>query len=144
MFGGFKDPTEELPPGHDTVCKILIQHSVDINSRNVFDASALDLAATAGHLQCVRVLVDSGLVECGWGSVYAANPVGLTALGIALQAGHRTVAEALLARPDWRLLLRRSNTLTHTRHKTEKETPMRKMIAKFPELASLVMDKCIT
>ncbi|CAJ0566664.1 unnamed protein product, partial [Mesorhabditis spiculigera] len=111
---------------HDTVCKILIQHSVDINSRNVFDASALDLAATAGHLQCVRVLVDSGLVNVD-GDRFV-----------------RTVAEALLARPDWRLLLRRSNTLTHTRHKTEKETPMRKMIAKFPELASLVMDKCIT
>lgn len=35
-----------LNSGHAEVCSVLLQNNADLNSRNVFEATALDLAAS--------------------------------------------------------------------------------------------------
>ncbi|CAJ0959300.1 unnamed protein product, partial [Mesorhabditis belari] len=157
--------------GHDEVCSVLLQHNADLNSRNVFEETALDLAASRGHLSCVRVLISHGsnvngdkfvsttplhhAAEKGHDKVVqflldkeaniaAINPKGQSALELALDCNEREVARVLLMDKNWEMLMKRSKEMPNGRHKEERITPMRQLLAKFPEIASLAMDRCIS
>ena len=65
VFTEYKDKTRKLSPfhraveeGHIEVVKLLIQHGVDIESRNDFDNTPIITAAHKGHLEIVKLLLE--------------------------------------------------------------------------------------
>ena len=79
--------------GHANIVSLLLQHNVDVNTKNRLGVSALTLAARGGHLQVVRLLVDTGIDLNASGSVCEYTP-----LLAAAQHGHDAVLRLLLDR----------------------------------------------
>lgn len=79
--------------GHSGVVALLIQHQADIHAKNRYGASALTLAARGGHIQTVKLLVESG-VELN----IASEGCEFTPLLAAALHGHDAVLRFLLDR----------------------------------------------
>ena len=102
---------------------LLIQHQADIHAKNRYGASALTLAARGGHIQTVKLLVESGvelnsedceftpllaaalhghdavlrfLLDRGCDMNYKTPTSGLTPLMLAALNGHMTTAQILI------------------------------------------------
>ena len=72
---------------------LLIQHQADIHAKNRYGASALTLAARGGHIQTVKLLVESGIeLNC------ASEGCEFTPLLAAALHGHDAVLRFLLDR----------------------------------------------
>uniref|UniRef100_A0A1I7XDQ6 ANK_REP_REGION domain-containing protein n=1 Tax=Heterorhabditis bacteriophora TaxID=37862 RepID=A0A1I7XDQ6_HETBA len=67
-----------------------------------------------------------------------------TALDIAIREGHREVARALVEDSNWKNLMRSYQSLPLGRHNHGRDTPLRRLINKFPDVAEHVFDNCVT
>ncbi|VDM56304.1 unnamed protein product [Angiostrongylus costaricensis] len=152
--------------------KVLLDAGADIEARNSLEHTALQCAVLAGHLGTVRQLLDKGaamenkddksdptalhlasalghdaivrlLLERG-ATVGRRDEHGRTALDLAVEHDHREVAYALLESEDWKSIMSPVDELPIGRHNIARDTPLRKLIRKYPELAGKVFDKCIT
>ena len=68
VFTEYKDKTRKLSPfhraveeGHFEVVKLLIQHGVDMESRNYFDNTPIITAAHKGHLAILKLLLEQSI-----------------------------------------------------------------------------------
>ena len=79
--------------GHTNIVALLSQHQADINAKTRYGASALTLAAKGGHVQTVKLLLDSGVdLNC------VGDGCEFSPLMVAAQHGHDTVLRVLLDR----------------------------------------------
>ena len=79
--------------GHTNIVALLNQHQADVNAKTRYGTSALTLAAKGGHVQTVKLLLDSGVDMIGMGDGCEFSP-----LMIAAQHGHDAVLRVLLDR----------------------------------------------
>ena len=87
-----------------------------------------------GHPAVAKLLLDNGA------RVDIETDEGKSALELAIEHGNKAVADVILSSDHWREALKacsvgKDNNL---------DTPLRMLIRKFPELASKVLDKCIS
>ena len=94
-------------------------------------STPLHLAAERGHNDVARLLVERGA------SLSCTDSNGLNPLSLAIASGHHAVARVILNSEDWRTALHNHFLSGGTR-----ETPVRLLIKRFPDLAELVFDKC--
>ena len=151
--------------GHIKVVAALIEAKANIQARNYYLWTPLDCAAAFGWAKCAAFLIKEGspidpedknkvtplhlaamngheavvklLIEKG-ASVGKTNLAGKNALVIAINHGNRDVVSAILESSQWRNALKNEFFTSH------RETPVRLLIKRFPDLAKEVFDKCIT
>ena len=151
--------------GHIKVVAALIEAKANIRARNYYLWTPLDCAAAFGWVKCAAFLIKEGspidpedknkvtplhlaamngheavvrlLIEKG-ASLSKTNLAGKNALVIAINHGNRDVVSAILESCQWR------NALKNEFFTTQRETPVRLLIKRFPDLAKDVFDKCIT
>ncbi|CAJ0917136.1 unnamed protein product, partial [Mesorhabditis belari] len=118
-----------------------------IDGGDVDKMKPLHYAARGGHEKIVKYLLDVTKDKPGatidktcWIKGKDNNWEEKTALDIALDGKKIKVAEILLKHRDWKKLLRRAKYFPEEQE--ELETPMRRLIKKFPSLAKQVMDQC--
>ncbi|EPB68879.1 ankyrin repeat protein, partial [Ancylostoma ceylanicum] len=150
---------------------ILIDAGSDINVENLHGQTALDLAVRRGHLGAVKVLLNNkALIESKKGvsqatALHVAAKKGYhtivrlllgngatidrrddnanTALDIAIIRGHRDVARVLVEADDWRKIMISKDRFTVCHHHSERSTPIRSLIQKFPDVAKIAFDRCV-
>ena len=105
-----------------------------INQPDFKNACSLHLAAKYGHTEVFRVLLRNGA------EIAKRGPQYLTALDIAIEKGETGIIEVILNEASWK----EAFNMPHTNAKGELDTPFRKLIRKFPDLAEELLDKCYT
>ncbi|CAL8068065.1 unnamed protein product [Calicophoron daubneyi] len=160
--------------GHQAITELLLMAGATVDSPNTEKWTPLDCAAANGHRSCAEILLKNGSpvdpldvsnttplhLACKNGHAdmvdlllsWGANPAirmrlgenapacGPNALDVAIDNGQKSCALALLRSSHWENTLRNQtvgwdgNILT----------PMRKLIAKMPDIAEIVLDQCIT
>ena len=76
--------------GLPEVVRVLLEHGADIESRDTFGWSPLEMASTVGHVEVIRVLLAYGI------DVNSRDSKGHTALHAASRTGQTTAARVLL------------------------------------------------
>ena len=115
------------------VLKILEAGS-DLDPMDKKQTTPLHLTAIHGHSTVTKLLMD-------WGAkIEIENTDGKNALELAIEHGHKAVAEVILSSPHWRKAMVSSSIGTNE----WLDTPLRMLIRKFPSLAVKVLDNCIT
>ena len=79
--------------GHLEVVRLLLEKGADINSRNLFGETSLDIACYKGHLEIVRLLLERG---ADMGAQKAKQTPHQTSLHFACSASHFDVVQLLL------------------------------------------------
>ncbi|KAE9414822.1 hypothetical protein Angca_007770 [Angiostrongylus cantonensis] len=110
--------------GRAETMKVLLDAGADIEARNSLEHTALQCAVLAGHLGTVRQLLDKGAA-------------------MENKDDKREVAYVLLESENWMSIMSPMDELPIGRHSIARDTPLRKLIRKYPELAAKVFDKCI-
>ncbi|CAI2350815.1 unnamed protein product [Caenorhabditis sp. 36 PRJEB53466] len=159
--------------GHDVTTRVLLEQGADKEAKNSFQQTPLQVAVEYGKLETCQQLVSKGaqvenpsdtrtvlhiaanngydtiarfLLQVGV-TVDRRDEKGRTALDVACEQGKKEVARALLETDEWRSLMIPNDVIPLDKHKHPKEmkreTPFRALLSKFPELAALVMDKCV-
>uniref|UniRef100_A0A158P9B4 ANK_REP_REGION domain-containing protein n=1 Tax=Angiostrongylus cantonensis TaxID=6313 RepID=A0A158P9B4_ANGCA len=147
--------------------KVLLDAGADIEARNSLEHTALQCAVLAGHLGTVRQLLDKGaamenkddksdstalhlastlghdaivrlLLERG-ATVDRRDEHGRTAFDLAVEHDHREVAYVLLESENWMSIMSPMDELPIGRHSIARDTPLRKLIRKYPELAAKLL-----
>ena len=144
----------------------LLEHGADVRRKNDMGWTPLDCAAAAGSYKCVLRILDEDaeidaldrkkttplhltainghpqiallLLDRG-ARIELENDIGKNALELAIDYGNKSVATAILNSTHWKEAMK-TCSLTG---KSTLNTPLRMMIRKFPELATMVLDKCI-
>ncbi|GMT24258.1 hypothetical protein PFISCL1PPCAC_15555, partial [Pristionchus fissidentatus] len=159
--------------GHEDATIALINGGSDLRSKNVYDETALDCAIKAGELGTTKVLMERGanpsddeergmgnglhlavkeghddivqyLIEQGM-EVSSRDELNQTPLDIAIEEGHKEIARMLVNHPDWKKLMEPTDEYSlPEKTKKPRDTPMRRLIHNFPDVASIVFDKCVT
>ncbi|CAD6192793.1 unnamed protein product [Caenorhabditis auriculariae] len=154
----------------DVTTKLLLKEGADRDARNSYQQTPLAVAVEAGKLEVVQRLIlnhatvesDSEiktvlhlaaergfhtivqeLLQHGRAQIDRRDEKGRTALEIAIQEGHRDVARVLVDSNDWPSLFVPNDLLPLGRHKDVRHTPLRRLIDKFPDIAAIVLDKCL-
>ena len=145
---------------------VLLEHGADVRRKNDMGWTPLDCAAAAGSYKCVLRILDEDaeidaldrkkttplhltainghpqiallLLDRG-ARIELENDIGKNALELAIDYGNKSVATAILNSQHWKEAMK-TCSLTG---KSTLNTPLRMMIRKFPELATMVLDKCI-
>ncbi|CAB3409070.1 unnamed protein product [Caenorhabditis bovis] len=107
--------------------------------------TVLHVAAERGFDNIARFLIQVGV------TLDRRDDRGRTALDVACEHNKKEVARALVDTDDWKLLMVPNDVIPAgnrdkqgNRVETRKrDTPFRRLLAKFPELAAIVMDKCV-
>ena len=94
----------------------------------------LHLAARYGHDSVARLLSEKGA------SVEKTDIFGRNCLAFAISHGNRDVISVILECDQWEKALRNEYLTAGG----VRETPLRQLIKRFPELAKDVFDKCVT
>jgi len=95
----------------------------------------LHLACKHGHSELVKLLLE-------WkADVRFKSPNGKNALDIALDFAHKECVLVLIKDLNWKLSLQNAN---YDKITGKVDTPMRNLIRKMPDLAEMVLDKCIS
>ncbi|KJH41361.1 ankyrin repeat protein [Dictyocaulus viviparus] len=124
--------------GHySTVRQLLDMGAAIENMDDKSDSTPLLLASSRGHYTIVRLLLQRGA------TIDRQDESGNNALDLALNNNHREVAQALLESENWMSIMSPMDVLPVGRHNLARDTPLRKLIRKYPELAEKVFDKCI-
>lgn len=101
----------------------------------------LHTAAFFGYDEIARFLIQQGA------TVDRRDDKGRTALDVACEQGKKEVARVLLETDNWRSLMVPHDIIPLDKHHDpidkKRKTPFRTLLIKFPELAALVMDKCV-
>ncbi|KAF8376249.1 trpa-1 [Pristionchus pacificus] len=159
--------------GFEETVTLLLNAGSDLHSKNVYDETALDCAIKAGQLAATKVLMDRGAystidedrgvgtplhlaAKAGHDSIVQyllgrevevgqRDEKGFTALDIAIEGDFKEIARMLVLDKDWDKLMTPSDRF-QLPEKSDKprDTPMRRLIKKFPDVAAIVFDRCIT
>ena len=103
-----------------------------VNQADFKNASSLYLAAKYGHIEVFQILLRNG------SEMTKRGPQDFTALDIAIEKGETGVIKVILNDARWREAFQ----IPHTNAKGELDTPFRKLIRRFPDLAEMLLDKC--
>ena len=103
-----------------------------VNQPDFKNAGSLHLAAKYGHTEVFKILLGNGA------EITMRGPKHLTALDIAIEKGETGIIEVILNETRWK----EAFNMPHTNVKGELDTPFRKLIRKFPDLAEALLDKC--
>ncbi|EYC35829.1 hypothetical protein Y032_0973g3259 [Ancylostoma ceylanicum] len=157
--------------GHEVTVKVLIDAGSDIEVKNSHEETALDCAVREGRLGAVKVLLDHGalienkedvshstalhvaakngydaivrLLLLRGATIDRRDEDSLTALDLAVMGGYRGVAQALVEADDWQKIMTPKDELPLGRHNEARRTPMRDLISEFPDVAKIVLSKCV-
>ncbi|XP_071500366.1 uncharacterized protein [Diadema antillarum] len=157
--------------GHDATVQELIKANANVNSKNDESASyriPLHYAAANGWIRTVQLLLKKGSkINCGdslqmtplhlacqngqtnmvkllvydnKANILLRDKHGLNCLDHAIDHGHEDVAKLLVCHRKW---LKVMSVWSSDQETGKRTTPMRKLIKNMPEIAELVMDRCI-
>ncbi|EPB66879.1 hypothetical protein ANCCEY_14028 [Ancylostoma ceylanicum] len=96
------------------------------------------MAAKKGYDAIVRQLLSSGA------TIDRRDEDSHTALDLAVLFGHRGVAQALVESKGWQKIMMPKDELPLGRHNKPRKTPLRDLLSKFPDVAKIVLSKCVT
>ena len=153
--------------GHVRSLSLLLAGGADLEARNIYLWTALSCAAAHGWTKCVSLLIECGaclhtedrnrntplhlaakyghhavvqiIIEAG-GSLASLNLSGQNCLSEAISRGNREVISVILHTENWREAFR-FQRLTAV---GVMETPIKQLIKRFPDLARIAFDKCIS
>ena len=94
----------------------------------------LHLAACYGHDSVAKLLIENGA------SLAKTDLSGKNALALAISHGNRDIISVILESNDWKVALRNEYLTSGN----VRQTPVRQLIKRFPDLAKDVFDKCIS
>ncbi|XP_054762967.2 transient receptor potential cation channel subfamily A member 1-like [Lytechinus pictus] len=114
---------------HVETMSILIEHNCDIHALDKYKNSALHLSVDGGHIGPANLLIRAGADQS------ASNNEGFTPLELAIDADHGEIAAAIIKSRDWRIAMQSKDELMIS--------PMKALIEKLPDVALLVMDRCV-
>ncbi|KIH47174.1 ankyrin repeat protein, partial [Ancylostoma duodenale] len=100
-------------------------------------STALHVASKKGYETIVRLLLDKGA------TIDRRDEESNTALDLAISGGHRDVALVLVEAKDWRKIMTPKDIVLVGRRNRARVTPLRKLLSKFPDVAKIVLKKCI-
>lgn len=159
--------------GHDVTTGVLLMAGADREARNSYQQTPLQVAVECGKLETCQQLVDKGAqiespsdtktvlhsaAQCGYDTIARyliqqgvtidkRDEKGRTALDLACELGKKEVARVLLETYEWESLMTPQDVIPLDRHRNpehvDRNTPFRILLRKFPDLAVIVMDKCI-
>jgi len=118
--------------------KILLDNDSPVDPLDKKNTTPLHLAAQNGHAKIVSLWLENGA------DITITNLRNENALEIAVYHGKRSVVEAILDSEDWRSALRTTSIIEDYRGNIVPNTPIRRLIRTFPDLAEKVFDLCIT
>ena len=113
---------------------LLIQSGACLSSEDGNRNTALHLSAKYGHHTVVASLIEAGA------SLGALNLNGQNCLSEAISRGNREVISVILESDNWREAFRYERLTAGS----VLETPIKQLIKRFPDLAKLAFDKCIS
>eukprot|EP00057_Strongylocentrotus_purpuratus_P023314 XP_011677788.1 PREDICTED: transient receptor potential cation channel subfamily A member 1 [Strongylocentrotus purpuratus] len=114
---------------HVETMSILIENNCDIHALDKNKNSALHLCIDAGHIGPANLLIRAGADQS------ASNNEGFTPLELAIDGDHGEIAAAIIKSKDWRIAMQSKDELMIS--------PMKALIEKLPDVALLVMDRCV-
>ncbi|KAG1661213.1 Transient receptor potential cation channel subfamily A member 1 [Nymphon striatum] len=153
--------------GHFRVIKLLLNHGADIEALNCELWTALDCAAANGHLKSVRILLDEDApidpidrnkttplhlaAKEGYANVVKIlldhnadvsrrDARGMNCLDISIHRGKKDAALVIVNHEKWMEALRNERKDAHG----IRETPLRELIKRMPEVAEVVFKRCIS
>ncbi|KIH44522.1 ankyrin repeat protein, partial [Ancylostoma duodenale] len=100
-------------------------------------STALHVAAKNGYDDIVRLLLEKGA------TIDRRDENSHTALDLAVSGGHRSVARVLVEADDWKRIMTPRDKVLPGHHNEPRNTPFRKLLSKFPDVAKLVLDRCV-
>lgn len=122
--------------GFAKTVKVLLEADAPIDALDRTRTTPLHLACSRGHVSVVSTLIE-------WGANVAQRDTdGMNCLDLAINHGHKDVALALISSAKWREVLQ--NETRTSGLKGYRETPMRKLIRKMPDVAEVAFNKCTT
>ncbi|ULT95578.1 hypothetical protein L3Y34_004351 [Caenorhabditis briggsae] len=159
--------------GHDATTAVLLLAGADKEAKNSFQLTPLQVAVDSGQLGTCQTLVGKGaeienqsdaktvlhtaayyghdtiarfLIQQG-ATVDRRDDKGKTALDVACENGRKEVARVLLETDEFESLMRPNDIIPLDKHRNpenmERDTPFRTLLKKFPDLAAMVMDRCV-
>ncbi|XP_048575718.1 transient receptor potential cation channel subfamily A member 1 [Nematostella vectensis] len=111
--------------------KVLLDQGAKINATDKNRFSALIMAAGCGRHELVTMLLDRGA------DMSIISNSGQNCLLAAIEAGHRSACMAIIKHERW-------EEACNINACDVNRSPMKCLIEKFPDVAKIVMDKCIT
>lgn len=108
---------------------------IDINAVDMNKTTALHIAAKSGNPEIVEFLLEHGA------DIKLKDYRGRNALDAAIDKDQRMSIISILKSSSWKEALRTATART-SKWNTKLDTPMRRLIEKFPEEAELVLDRC--
>ncbi|XP_030840970.1 ankyrin-3-like [Strongylocentrotus purpuratus] len=114
---------------HVETMSILIENNCDIHALDKNKNSALHLCIDAGHIGPANLLIRAGADQS------ASNNEGFTPLELAIDGDHGEIAAAIIKSKDWRIAMQSKDDFMIS--------PMKALIEKLPDVALLVMDRCV-
>ena len=110
---------------------------IDINAVDVNKTTALHIAAKSGNPDIVEFLLEHGA------DIKLKDYRGRNALDAAIDKDQRMSIISILKSSSWKEALRTATVRTSKwNNVTKLDTPMRRLIEKFPEEAAFVLDRC--
>ncbi|XP_030850893.1 transient receptor potential cation channel subfamily A member 1 homolog isoform X2 [Strongylocentrotus purpuratus] len=122
---------------------ILLHYHAHIDERDQSEMTPLHHACMNGQIEMVEMLLfdqDDDLITNKANAVVC-DEDGRTCLDHAIDNGYEDVAKLILRHSKWRELMCISSLDEETNYRT---TPMRKLIQSMPDVAQIVLDRCIT
>ncbi|XP_054762961.2 transient receptor potential cation channel subfamily A member 1-like [Lytechinus pictus] len=114
---------------HVETMSILIEHNCDIHAIDKERNTALHVCCDAGHIAAANLLIRAGADQS------ASNNEGFTPLELAIEREQGEIAAAIIKSKDWRIAMQSRDELM--------TSPMKALIEKLPDVALLVMDRCV-
>ncbi|RDD41715.1 Transient receptor potential cation channel subfamily A member 1 [Trichoplax sp. H2] len=116
--------------GHTTTVELLLDKRAKINVVDRSDKTALYLACANGHTETAKLLLTRGADPT------AINNQGLSCLDIAIENNQTEIGLQIIRSKYWEKAMEN--------RKLDGYTPMKRLIEKLPDVASIVMDRCIS
>ncbi|XP_071507634.1 uncharacterized protein [Diadema antillarum] len=114
---------------HVETMSILIEHNCDIYAVDKNLNTALHLCCDAGHIAGANILIRAGADQS------CSNDQGFTPLELAIEREQGEIAAAIIKSKDWRVAMQSKDE--------QMISPMKALIEKLPDVALLVMDRCV-
>ncbi|XP_071507636.1 uncharacterized protein [Diadema antillarum] len=114
---------------HVMTMSLLIEHNCDVNAIDKTKNTALHLCCDAGHIAAANLLIRAGADQS------CSNDQGFTPLELAIEREQGEIAAAIIKCKDWRVAMQSRDE--------QMISPMKALIEKLPDVALLVMDRCV-
>ncbi len=114
------------------------QNDAPIDPFDRSKTTPLHLAAENGHDRLIPLLLDNGA------NIAQEDAYGRNMLELAILSHKRSVVRTVLQHRDWRKAMRTTFTASDKHGSRVPETPLRLLIRVFPDLATLVFDRCVS